>query len=261
LRSVRLEALGNNVRCPSGLLALGFSDVRIEQSTFVGFEFTIQFADGAKGRVTDSTVWRPGRAGITAGPDSVVTVSRCIVGGSGFHGIRCTGGTLNATDNLVVSNKNRGFYLGNKSASGLIRNNMIVGNATGISGFAQSEVEIAHNVIARSDYAGLDARDTCQLLVRSNIFLNNTRGLVLFKESGQNKNVIGMNVFWENRAEAENFEPAPEILRVDPRAKNGSGDLAMVDPKSLSGAGPLDAETLAQLWKKWAQFLQKESRL
>jgi hypothetical protein len=252
IRSVRFQAPGTNARCPGAVDALGLSDLKVEHSRFEGFEFTIQFSEGAKGVVADSVVWKPGHAGITVGPDCSVEVLRCLVAGSAYHGIRCTGGKLKATDNLVIGNKNRGFYLGNKSAAGLIRNNVIQDNGTGISGFAQSEVEVANNLIAKSDFAGLDARDTCRLQVHNNVFLNNTRALVLFKESGNNKNTIQTNLCWGNKTDAENFEPTPALVHDDPRFMDAAnGDFAPTEPNRLKGHGLLDASVLRALWAKW----------
>ena len=79
------------------------------------------FAGGAKGSITGCLVSNPGHCGITAGPESTVSVTGTIVTGSRYHGLRCTGGELNAENNLVIANKNRGFYLGNKPARGTIR--------------------------------------------------------------------------------------------------------------------------------------------
>ena len=252
LRSVRFYAPGNNVRCPSAISASGFSDLTVEESHFEGFDFTVQFFAGAKGRVADSVVWKPGHCGITVGPDCSVEVIRCVVAGSGYHGIRCTGGRLMASDNLVISNQNRGFYLGNKSATGAIRNNVIQGNGTGISGFAQSEVEVANNLISKSDFAGLDARDTCRLQVRNNLFVDNTRGLVLFKESGKNVNSVATNLFWGNQKDTEGFERMPEVVRADPQLTNlAGGEFIPRDPALLKRHGLRDPTPMKALWVKW----------
>ncbi len=252
LRSVRFYAPGNNVRCPSAITALGFSDLNLERSDCEGFEFAVQFSEGAKGRVADSVVWKPGHSGITDGPDCSVEVVRCLVAGSDYHGVRCTGGVLIASDNLVIRNKNRGFYLGNKNATGAIRNNVILGNGTGISGFAQSEVEVTHNLIGQSDFAGLDARDTCRLHVHDNLFLDNTRALVLFTESGKNLNNVGTDLFWANRTDTENFDPVPEMVRLNPRLKDPAvGEFTPSDPAMLKGHGLRDPTPMKALWGKW----------
>jgi hypothetical protein len=255
LRSVRVEAPGVAARCPSALHAQGFSEVRIEQCHFKGFEFTLQFGEGAKGVVADSVIWKPGHAGVTAGPRSAVEVLRCVIAGSAFHGVRCTGGELKATDNLVIANKNRGFYLGNKSATGVIRNNVIQDNGTGISGFAESDVEVAHNVIVQSSYAALDARDTCRLRVYNNALLDNARGLVLFKEAGANKNQVLTNLSWGNKVELENFDPSPPLIRVNPAWKDAAnGDFSPTNPEALTGHGLQEPARFKPLWAKWTSL-------
>lgn len=252
LKDVRFRAPGNSQRCPCAVAAQGFSDLKVERCQFDGYEYTLQFSEGAKGRVSDTVVARPGHCGITVGPSCEVEVVRCLVTGSGFHGLRNTGGLLTAKDNLVINNQNRGFYLGNRSARGSIRNNVIQGNATGISGFARSEVEVANNVIANSEYAGLDARDTCRLRIHHNLFLNNTRGLVLFEESGKNENTLGANLAWGNPSDCENFDPVPELVRVDPALKDpANGDFRPTDPATVKGHGLSDPAPFKDLWGRW----------
>lgn len=168
LRNMRVVAPDSFARCPSGFTAYGFGDVKIERCEFEGFEFTLQFGGGAKGSIENSLVLKPGHCGITAGPESTVDVARTIVTGSRYHGLRCTGGELNAENNLVIANKNRGFYLGNKSALGAIRDNVIQDNGTGISAFAETEVKIHNNFIAGSEFAAIDMRDGGRLEVEGN---------------------------------------------------------------------------------------------
>jgi hypothetical protein len=178
IRAVRFQAPGSNARSPVAINALGFCDIKVEQCHLEGFEFPVQFSDGAQGMISDCVIWRPGHAGITVGPDCSVEVASCLIAGSAYHGVRCTGGRLTATDNLVIGNKNRGFYLGNQSAQGVIRNNVILDNGTGIRGFSQSEVEVVNNLIGKSDFAGLDARDTCRLHVHKNLRPLSSTGMV-----------------------------------------------------------------------------------
>ena len=257
IRDVRFQAPGSNARCPVAINALGFCAVKAERCHIEGFEFPVQFSDGAQGAISDCVIWKPGHAGITVGPDCSVEVVRCLIAGSAYHGVRCTGGKLIASDNLVIGNKNRGFYLGNKSASGVIRNNVILDNGTGISGFSQSEVDVVNNLIGKSDFAGLDARDTCRLRVHRNLFLDNTRALVLFKETGNNRNSVGENLHWGNKTDAENFEPTPAFVQGDPQLKDiANGDFAPIDPNLLKGHGLEDASVMKALWLKWAALLR-----
>jgi len=257
IRAVHFQAPGGNARCPVAINALGFCAVKVEKCHIEGFEFPVQFSEGAQGRISDCVIWKPGHAGITVGPDCSVEVVRCLIAGSAYHGVRCTGGKLTATDNLVIGNKNRGFYLGNKSAQGVIRNNAILDNGTGISGFSQSEVEVVSNLIGKSDFAGLDARDTCRLHVHKNVFLDNTRALVLFKESGNNRNSVQENLHWGNKTDAENFEPMPAFLRSNPQLKDvANGDFAPTDPNLLKGHGLQDTSVMRALWAKWTALLR-----
>ncbi len=253
LRRCRFEAPGGNTRCPSGIHAVGLTELTVESCEVRGFEYAVNFWEGAKGTVKECVITQPGHCGITVGNDSEAEVVRCVVAGSLFHGLRCTGGVLKAHDNLVIKNKNRGFYLGNRSARGEIRNNVILGNATGLSGFAQSEVTVANNVILDSEFAGLDARDTCRLTVAGNVIASNTRGIAVFKESGTNRNQLDGNLLWSNPTETEGVEPAPAAVRMEPAFKDrGAGDFTLTNTESAAqGMGLKDAQPIAALWAKW----------
>ncbi|MHC4567913.1 MAG: right-handed parallel beta-helix repeat-containing protein, partial [Planctomycetota bacterium] len=108
IRNCRFIALGGIKRCPSAIDCLGFSNVRIENCRFEGFEFTIACTGGAESVITDSLILNPGHCGATVYSGSKMEVARTIVTGSGYHAIRNTGGTLLAHDNLIINNKNRG---------------------------------------------------------------------------------------------------------------------------------------------------------
>lgn len=254
LNNVRITAPDDGrARCPAGLLAVGVCDVKVESCAFEGFEFTIQFADGAKGSIADCTVSKPVHCGITVGANSSATVSRTIVTGSGYHGVRATGGEINLADSLVVANKNRGVYLGNKSARGTIENCAIVENATGISAFAQSEVKITNNFIGGSDYAAVDMRDSCRLRVEQNLLANNTRGVVLVKEAGggKNGNTVGKNASASNKTESEGFpaDAAPEMQKVDGPVADGD-----FTTDKAKGFGPTDPAKLKPVWERWTKM-------
>src|SRR5690606_22723161 len=119
--------------------------------------------------------------------DSKLTIARCIIAESAYHGLRSTGGTLIATDNLILHNKNRGIYLGNKSAQATIRGNVFLANGTGISGFARSQGTIEQNVFLDCEYAAIDSRETCRLNISDNFLQGNKRGIVLHSESGDHQ--------------------------------------------------------------------------
>jgi nitrous oxidase accessory protein NosD len=253
LKNCRIVAAGNGQRCPAALSIAGFSKVTVENCRFDGFEFTINCGDGAEGTIVDSVVVNPGHCGISVFSGSKLEVSRCIVTGSKFHGLRSTGGTLIAHDNLIVNNKNRGVYLGNKSAHGKLSNNVIQGNATGISAFAGSDVAIENNVIVGNSYAGLDSRDTCPIVVKDNVFTNNTRGFVLFAESGKNEVSLGRNDFWKNETTVENIDLPEGSLQVDPQFVAADlGDFsARATELAHGGMGLSEAGAVRELWKKW----------
>jgi nitrous oxidase accessory protein NosD len=260
LKNCRIVAAGNGQRCPAGLSMAGFSKVNIENCRFEGFEFTISCGDGAEGSIVDSVILNPGHCGISVFSGSKLEVSRCIVTGSEYHGLRSTGGTLIAHDNLIVKNKNRGVYLGNKSAHGKLSNNVIQGNGTGISAFAGTDVAIENNVILDNSYSGLDSRDACPIAVKNNIFADNTRGFVLFAESGKNEVRLGRNDFWKNETTVENIDLPDDSLQVDPQfAAAAEGDFS-VGAATLTEAemGLADATVIRELWKKWQEIAAEE---
>lgn len=253
LRNLRVVAPDDYARCPSAFTANGFADVKIDTCEFEGYEFTLYFGGGARGIIADCVVAKPGHCGITAGPESRVEVTRTIVTGSRYHGLRCTGGTLNVHDNLVIANKNRGIYLGNKTATGTIRNNVIRDNGTGISAFAQTDVKIHNNLIAGSEFAGVDMRDTCQLDVSRNLLVDNSRGIVLFSESGKNDNAIGKNGSAGNKTETEGFtQQPPPLQKVE--GQLAKDEFAMTDVK---GFGLTDPATIEPLWQRWVAQREK----
>jgi hypothetical protein len=248
LQNVRFIAPDDKVRCPSALTVTGFSEIEVKECEFEGFDFTIQAGDGARGVISDCIIRKPGHCGITVGNSGKLEITGNIVTGSEFHAVRCTGGELIARNNLIVANKNRGFYLGNKAARGEIINNAIVGNGTGISGFGGSEVRIANNYIAESDFAGIDMRDQCRLNIDRNTVVNNARGIVLFKEAGQNKNTVLINALGGNKIETEGFEKAPDLQRVDATQQPREGNFVL---ENARGFGLTEPERIQQLWTKY----------
>ncbi len=252
LKNCRIVAAANGQRCPAALSIAGFSKVNVENCRLEGFEFTIGCGDGAEGTIVDTVVLNPGHCGISVYSGSKLEVARCIITGSEYHGLRSTGGTLIAHDNLIVRNKNRGVYLGNKSAHGKLSNNVIQGNATGISAFAGTDVVIENNVIAGNSYAGLDSRDTCPIAVRDNVFANNTRGFVLFAESGKSEVRLDRNDFWKNETTVENIDLPEGTLQVDPQfAAANDGDFSSGARLTEGGMGLADSGVIRELWKKW----------
>jgi len=253
LRNCRVIALGNFKRCPAAALVLGFSKVKLENCRFEGFEFTLLYGGGAEGSVTDCVFLNPGHCGATVHSGSKVEFARNIITGSSYHGLRCTGGTILAHDNLIINNKNRGIYLGNKNASGKVSNNVIVGNATGISAFAQTDVTIENNLMLDSSFAGLDSRDSCPITVRNNIFQNNAKGIVLFAKGGRNQVKLEKNSFWKNETDTEDIDRPEDSILVDPRfTAPDQGDFTpQADELKTNEQGLSDPIVFRELWQKW----------
>ncbi len=255
LENCTFEALGPGEASPCAVSAQGKSVVEIKECCFNGFEYTIQFWDGAKGTVEECQVMNPGRCGITIGGGAKVKLERNIVTGSRYHGIRCTGGEIEAKSNLVVRNKNRGFYIGNKSAVGEISNNLIVDNATGINVFAYSKLAIKNNVIIRSSYAGLSIIDTAKLEVEGNIIVDNEKGLVGFSaEKGKEPSlsIRGKNLVHGNKTDAEKIRLPSKTILDDPQFTAPDAGLFKTNAKSM---GLEDPQALQALWNKWQTAL------
>lgn len=255
LRNCRITAPGSNTRCPCAVLAMGFSKLSMDACRLDGFEYTIQIGGGAEARIENCLVMKPGHCGITVGPDGKAEIRRTIVTGSSYHGIRSTGGTLAVQDNLIVKNANRGIYLGNKSATGEVSNNVIAGNATGISGFANSTVKIHHNVIVDSSFAAVDFRGTCRLQVEGNVLAGNAKGLVLFSEDGSMQTKIGENTFWKNKTDTESFNRPKKSFAHNPLFKAPEqGDFTLGQPVLIKEKqGLTDAAAIRPLWSAWKQ--------
>ena len=259
LKNCRLIALGGTQQCPSAVQCTGFSKVTIENCHFEGFDFTVNYSGGAEGQVSDCVILNPGHCGLSVFSGSKVDVSRTIVTGSEYHGFRCTGGTLLAHDNLIIANKNRGIYLGNKSAKGRIANNVIQSAGTGIGAFAQSSVTIENNVILDCTYAAIGTRDTCPLKIRNNVLMDNPRGIVVFEESGHSQLKLTRNTFWENETAAENFDLSERTLQVDPQFTAAEEGDFSIQSSELNEAmqGLVDSAVLREVWLRWKRM--KES--
>ncbi|MDF7823220.1 right-handed parallel beta-helix repeat-containing protein [Pontiellaceae bacterium B12227] len=255
LNGCTFEALGNGTVAPGAVSAQDKSEVAISNCRFDGFEYTVQYWNGAEGEVRDCILLNPGHCGITIGSGSSVELTGNIITGSRYHAVRCTGGEIEAHSNLIIRNKNRGFYIGSRSAIGEISNNLIVDNATGINVFANSKLEIGNNVIARSSYAGLAIIDTAKLDIEDNIIVENEKGIVGFSaEKGKTPSVSvdGKNVVFGNKTEVENIDLTSKTIKKDPRFSDDDSGLYKT---SLSGMGLEDPAALKKLWIKWQAAL------
>jgi beta-lactamase regulating signal transducer with metallopeptidase domain/nitrous oxidase accessory protein NosD len=254
IRNCRFEPLGNYQRSPVAARIDGFSKATVDNCRFNRFEYTVCYGPGTEGVVQDCTIVDSGHQGVTNYEGAVLTVQRCIVTGSKFHAVRCTGGTLNVRDNLLIHNANRGIYLGNRSGRGSILNNLILGNGTGISGFARATYVIANNVIVDNSYAGIDMRDSCQLNIYNNVLVRNQRGIMLQKEGTRNYNVVSGNTYWANATDVENMDKPQRSITGDPQfADPNHGDFTLRGPARERGHGLTDPQVIEDLWKRYEQ--------
>ena len=259
VKNCYFQPLGNFKRSPVAIYSIGFSELNINTCRFEGFEYTVCFGQGTKGSVRNSLIMDSGHQGIMLYAGATAGVIGNVITGSKYHAVRSTGGTLNMTDNLIINNANRGVYLGNKSARGIIANNVIIGNGTGISGFARSNVKVQNNVIADSRYAGIGIRDSCSLTIRDNIFQDNERGWILFKEDDRNGNTIDKNTFWHNKVETEDLDKAAGSITVDPGFVDaGNGDFSLKPGPALQQKqGMTNPGVFKMLWKRWQNRADK----
>lgn len=242
-------------RCPAALLVDGFAELELRDCLFSGFNFTVQVTGGAKGVVEDCVFVNSGHCGLTALKGAELTVRRNLFTGSAYHGLRCTGGTLHAEDNLIIANRNRGIYVGNRAAHGSIRNNLILGNASGISVFGGSDTEIRNNVILDNTFVGIDARSFCPIKVEGNILAGNDQGFIVWKEGNAPAVVnLSANTFWENTSnDVANMDLPVDTVLADP----GFADATAGDYSRPGASGPgadhglTDPAALKPVWEKW----------
>ncbi len=245
--------LGSFQRSPVAVRADGFSNLNIGRSRFEGFEYVICYGQGTKGKTTDCLIMDCGHQGIINYSGATLHVERNVITGSRFHAVRCTGGTLHVKDNLLINNANRGIYLGNRSGSGTITNNLIINNAVGIGAFARAKYEIKNNVIADSSYSGIGMYKSCYLTIRDNIFLNNERGWVMFDKGDKGGNTSYRNTFWKNKVDDENFRKTANSINADPgfmAPKNGDFSLKP-GPALENKQGLTNPQLFKDLWKIW----------
>jgi hypothetical protein len=225
----------------------------IKRCRFAGFEYVICYGEGTKGAMEDCLVMDCGHQGVILYAGADVKVVRNVITGSKFHAVRSTGGTLDMRDNLIIDNANRGVYLGNRSAAGVISDNAIIRNGTGISGFAQSKVRIENNVISDSRFGGVDMRDSCSLTVRDNILCGNGKGVAVFKEEGGGENRLIRNVFWNNEVDTEEIDRPGGSIEADPGFLDAeNGDFSLKDgPAKEKKQGLADTGVIKKLWERW----------
>ncbi len=255
IRNCRFVPLGDSKRSPVAVYIDGRSKSTVDNCRFSEFDYTICYGQGTEGVVQDCVITDCGHQGVINYDGATLTVQRNIITGSKFHAVRCTGGTLNVKDNLLIKNANRGIYLGNKTGRGTITNNLIVGNGTGISGFGRADYAIANNVIVDNEYAGIDMRDSCRLSIRNNVLAKNQRGLALFKEGTEDYNVIAKNTYWANATDVENMDKPQGSVTADPQFPDPNhGDFSVRGPVQEQGHGLTNPQVLKDLWKRYEQL-------
>ena len=255
LKDCAVIAAGSTTRCPLGVYVQGFSEVQLLDSYFEGYAFPIFYADGTEGLVKGCVVRNPGDCGFMSHAESEVEIEGSIFTGSAKHGVRSTGGTIHLKDNLIVKNRNRGIYLGNKTTHGEISNTAIIENGSGISTFGSSDVEIGNNVILDNGFSGIDTRCYGQIQVKNNIIANNQRmGFAVF-EDGSHKFKVGKNTFHGNGVPAQDYDLPSSTIEENPRFADAANGDFTVGSKAVNaeGHGLTDPVVIAALWKKYVE--------
>lgn len=177
IRNCRFVPLGNVQRSPAAIRIDGRSKAIVSDCRFEGFDFVISYGPGAEGLVEGCILRDGGHQGITNFERSTLRVERTIVAGFKYHGLRCSGGTLHAQDNLLMDNKVSGIYLGNKDGQGTVVNNLMIRNREAVAAFYQARFDVHNNAILDSTAAGIGMWGTCRLDVAGNIFQGNAKAL------------------------------------------------------------------------------------
>jgi beta-lactamase regulating signal transducer with metallopeptidase domain len=255
IKNCVFRPLGNAQQSPVAVNASGFSEMTVSDCDFTGFDYVVCFGDGTKGAMQDCFIRDCGHQGVILYSGAEATVARNIITGSKFHAVRSTGGNLTLRDNLIINNANRGVYLGNKSAKGIIENNALINNASGIDGISASSFKISNNVILKSSYAAISAIPQARLVVGGNILMDNVRGIVIQKKEGQVDPIqfkLEKNIFWGNKTDLENWEQSGIEKSQPVFADAAQGDFTLTDEK-MKGQGLSDAQIIKSLWGKYQE--------
>lgn len=250
--------LGNAQRSPVAVFCKGFSSMILSGCDFEGFEYVICYGEGTKGVMEECFVRNCGHQGVILYRGASVTVKRNIFTGSKYHAVRSTGGKLVCQENLIINNRNRAVYLGNKSSSGVISNNLMIGNAIGVDGISASTYTVTNNVIVKSGFAAVSGRPYARLTLQKNVLANNPRGISFYVKEGSGDKVqskVGANVLWQNKVETENCD-TKAIVKMDPKfVAPDKGDYRL-GVKKLRGAGLQKPEILKKLWEKYNKVMK-----
>ncbi len=252
--------LGNFQRSPGAVFVRGFSEMVLSNCDFEGFEYVVCYGEGTKGMMTDCFIRDCGHQGVILYRGATATVQRNIITGSRYHAVRTTGGKLIMKENLIIKNRNRGVYLGNKAGNGTITDNLLIENGVGVDGISACTFLVQNNVIMKSGSAAVTARPYAALTVQQNVLVDNPWGIVVSKKDGDVSPVrskIGVNLFWNNKNDTENCESKGDI-KVDPMfVKPDKGNFT-VGHKKLRKMGLQKPKVLYELWCKYQKVMGKK---
>ena len=253
IRNCCFLPLGNTQQAPAAIRIDSHSRVTVSECRFEGFDYVINYGPGTEGLVEGCILRDGGHQGVTNFDRSTLRVERTIVAGFKYHGLRCTGVTLHAKDNVLIDNKVSGVYLGNKDGQGTITNNLMIRNREGVAGFYQAQFEIRNNVILDSTSAGIGVWDSCRLRISDNIFQGNAKALVVYPKNSKDANIIGANAFWRNAADTENCRRAEGSILADPLFQDPSaGDYSLQSGPCLDRKqGLTDPQAIRKLLERW----------
>jgi nitrous oxidase accessory protein NosD len=249
----RFVPLGNNQRSPTAVQIEGFSKATVSGCESQGFDYVVCCGKGTDGLVENCVIRDCGHQGIINYEGSTLRVERCVVAGSQFHGLRCTGGTLTAKDNLLMDNKVSSIYLGNKNGRGTITNNLMIHNGSGVAGFYQAEFKVENNVVMDSVDSGIGMWDTCRLTLQNNILRGNPKALAVYAKGGtKDTNTIGLNTYWKNAANTENCTLPADSIQADPLFKDPNAGDSSLRPGVAAERrqGLSNPEVIRTLWRK-----------
>ena len=247
------KPLGNPQRSPVAIRAMGFSKMDLIDCDFTGYEYVVCYGEGTKGKMFDCFIRDCGHQGVILYSGAEATVERNIITGSKFHAVRTTGGKLTLKDNLIINNQNRGVYLGNKSGSGTITNNLLIGNASGIDGMSACRFAVQNNVILKSSYAGIAAGPYAELFIKGNVISGSPKGIIIHQKEGESlpvKSQFGKNVLWKNQANLENCDSPDAIVQEPDFIEPGSGNFKLTAAE-LEGMGLSDPKVIFDLWQDY----------
>ena len=256
LQNCSVIAPDNIQRCPLGVLVTGFSEVSLIDSHFEGHANPIIYAEGTKGAIQGCIVRNPSDCGFTSHANSEVTIEGNIFAGSAKHGIRCTGGTIHVRDNLIIKNRSRGFYLGNKTSHGEIINNAIIENGRGVNTHASCDIEIENNVIYKNTYTGVDTPSYGRIQVKNNIIAENEKAGFMVYEKGNHKFKVGKNTFWGNGVPAQDYKLPSSTLEENSNFANAANGDFTPENKAVksTGHGLTNPAAIKVLWEKYKEL-------